>query len=183
MLSSSGASAAREGHVAALTVLARSPWGSDVDVVAVRVLEAAAQAGRVEVLAWAWEAFRSDWDAACARSPGLLTWAARSGSVEAIRWVHSHGGGGVGQEAAWSGAVESGCQAAVEVLAELGGPMPSDGSPFARALELREWALLPLLHAQGVPMGRWAQERPLLARALEAGAAPASLLQGLAGEG
>ncbi|KAG2486028.1 hypothetical protein HYH03_015236 [Edaphochlamys debaryana] len=103
--------------------------------------------------------------------------AAYSGSVDAMRWLRAGGRGHAMEAVAWVAAVQSGCGAALEVLTELGCPMPTDGSPYAAAIELGEWTLLGRL---GVPLGpdRGAK---LMAAALEK--APVATLQWLVAAG
>ncbi|KAG2496734.1 hypothetical protein HYH03_005145 [Edaphochlamys debaryana] len=136
--------AARSGCVEALRLLAGEGLGFSLP----GVIAAAAEGGQAGSLQWAWD---DGAGAAGVNQPALFLSAAKSGSREAMRWLAAHGCPGT--KGAWAKAVESGCEAAVELLAKLGCPKPTDGGPYAEALHLRDWRLLPVLKRAGVSFG------------------------------
>ncbi|KAG2491007.1 hypothetical protein HYH03_010679 [Edaphochlamys debaryana] len=92
----------------------------------------AAAGGAMAVVEWAGEEW--DWAEDGVLTPALFTSGAKSGSVEVMRWLLQRGC--PMSEGAWSKAAESGCEAAVELLAELGCPIPADSQGiFTRAVE------------------------------------------------
>ncbi|KAG2494828.1 hypothetical protein HYH03_007069 [Edaphochlamys debaryana] len=111
--------AAQGGHVGVLQALRRE--GARLE--AGKVAETAAWEGHLPVLEWLWSAF--EWTREQnGLTPAVFAAAAEAGSVECMRWLSLHGCG-MG-EAAWTAIVESGCEAAVEALVELGCPQPFD---------------------------------------------------------
>ncbi|KAG2500785.1 hypothetical protein HYH03_001547 [Edaphochlamys debaryana] len=168
----------------------------------------AAMGGHVSTLAWALDKRwgKRPRTAAALRKDGfgaaIFAAAAYSGSVAAIQWLHERGystcgtDGLLGAEAkmclghllpecplevaAWPAAVASGCEAAVELLAELGCAQPANGEPYSAAIRSRDWRMLPLLRRLGVPLGA-PGDRRLVVHALSTGA-PRSLLQWLSRE-
>ncbi|KAG2500852.1 hypothetical protein HYH03_001613 [Edaphochlamys debaryana] len=144
---------AEAGHGGVLRALQGHPAGGRLDP---RALAAcAARGGSLEVLQWACDAFASS--PSC--SPGmdvllsaqLFTAAASSGSVTVLRWLAAQGC--ASSERAWAAAVESGCEGAVELLAELGCPKPAGGAPYIPALKAKSWSMLSVLRELGVSLG------------------------------
>ncbi|KAG2485906.1 hypothetical protein HYH03_015350 [Edaphochlamys debaryana] len=156
--------AAHAGHLAVLQRLhaARCPLEPE------RLALMAALGGRVHVLRWALEDLRwqCPWKQ---RSALLFSAAARSGSVEALRYLQAQRGCAMGR-GAWVPAVRSGCEAAVKLLAELGCPKPRGGEPYDDALQAGEFRILPLLASAGLGLGR--NRRYLMKMAIRAGAGP-----------
>ncbi|KAG2500897.1 hypothetical protein HYH03_001656 [Edaphochlamys debaryana] len=137
--------AAGAGQVAMLKALQELGW----DLKPRALITAAASGGHLGVM-----------------RPDAFTGAAGCASLAAMRWLWSHDCGM--REGALEAAAASGCEAAVELLAELGCPMPADGAPYLAALRLRDPRLMAALWDAGVPFGPdkcW-----LLMRGAEAGA-------------
>ncbi|KAG2499080.1 hypothetical protein HYH03_003263 [Edaphochlamys debaryana] len=162
-------SAAAAGHVGALKAMKQAGWALNP----ARILVKGAAGGHVSVLSWAWESFGWSND-----SHGLTvnTFAAAcsSGSVAAMRWVHERLGQHGGMEGAWKAVVWSGCEAAAELLAELGCAQPLDGLPYAhifidslRNFKYCSWWMFHCLHRLGVAFGP--VRNKLVAKAVEAG--------------
>ncbi|KAG2498319.1 hypothetical protein HYH03_003579 [Edaphochlamys debaryana] len=83
--------------------------------------------------------------------PELFSLAAGSGSVATMRWLAARGY--PMHQDAWSEAESSGCEAAVELQAELGCPMPVDGAPYTQAVGQGEWGVLCQLRRAGLRSG------------------------------
>ncbi|KAG2500609.1 hypothetical protein HYH03_001376 [Edaphochlamys debaryana] len=143
-----GRGAAHAGELGVLEALARHSQPMD----ALAIMGAAATGGRPHILRWAVAlGGRPLRDVGAVHTANIFTGVCRTGSVEEIRWLASQGCGM--DEGAWSAAAESGCEAAVELLAELGCPKPACSEPYRTALREREWQLMRLLHRLGLPMG------------------------------
>ncbi|KAG2500864.1 hypothetical protein HYH03_001625 [Edaphochlamys debaryana] len=99
----------------------------------------------------------------------LLFEAAHAGRVPVMQWAVDHA------------PAASGCEAAVELLAELGCPMPDNGGPYLAAVCGREWRMLPLLRRLGLPLNPDASGARLLSEAVTS--APVATLQWLVDEG
>ncbi|KAG2491085.1 hypothetical protein HYH03_010529 [Edaphochlamys debaryana] len=140
--------AAEKAHLGALRTQRRAGYVFEPRVLA----EGAAAGGQVAVLEWVLDELRLR-DEPGALTPAMFTAAAKTGNVECMRWLVAHGCGLQGAEGAWAAAVESGCEAAVELLAELGCPRPAGGEPYLAAVQERYWHLPPLLSRLGVPAG------------------------------
>ncbi|KAG2493993.1 hypothetical protein HYH03_007920 [Edaphochlamys debaryana] len=168
--------AARSGHVEALRLLTGAGWACSLP----GVFEAAAEGGQAGALQWAWdEAAATGATVQCNLEPELFVSAAKSGSPEAMRWLSVHGGRGA--KGAWAKAVESGCEAAVDVLTELNCPKPTNGGPYGEAVNQRDWRLLPVLKRAGVSLGP-PNRSSLVLQALRKGV-PLSVLQWMLEEG
>ncbi|KAG2485923.1 hypothetical protein HYH03_015367 [Edaphochlamys debaryana] len=161
--------AAAAGHLGVLkTLQGAGRLGSSTGAMEA-LASAAASGGQLAVLQWAAEAMSDK----ALSSLGLFTAAAGSGNVEMLRWLLQRGC--PMYSGAWSAAIRSGCEAALELLEELGCPQPECGTPYRLAVRVREWRMLPILLRAGVPLGP-AQE--LVKSAAYCGA-PLATLQGL----
>ncbi|KAG2500473.1 hypothetical protein HYH03_002039 [Edaphochlamys debaryana] len=137
------------------------------------VLSSAASGGRLPILEWAGGCMTAG-ELRNIRREEVFRSAARSGSVAAMTWALEHGC--TADEEAWSCAVESGCEAAVDFLTTLGCPQPVTGEPYEKALEGRGWRLLLALHWAGVSFG---PRRSRLYGLALAGGAPPDVLRWL----
>ncbi|KAG2493891.1 hypothetical protein HYH03_007828 [Edaphochlamys debaryana] len=186
--------AARAGHVAVLRYLKQAGCPLRPDELAL----AAASGGQGPVLAWVasafgpqhlearvgdvpecqWRRYGSDPD------DTVFSLAASAGALRVMRWL-VRGRGVAMTEAAWSGAAASGCEAAVELLSELGCPEAVDGKPYAKAIELGDWRMLTVLRRFldfGNPRVLRGVHAARFARAVRGGA-PLGTLQWLLAEG
>ncbi|KAG2502253.1 hypothetical protein HYH03_000739 [Edaphochlamys debaryana] len=116
--------AARKGHVDVLRAIKQAHWQLKPG----DLLETAASEGHVPVMAWLWETFPG-----LALADLVFCAACSSGSMEAVLWVRQRlqvAGPQVQglPPGAWADAAVAGCEAVVELLAELGAPMPTPGS-------------------------------------------------------
>ncbi|KAG2500831.1 hypothetical protein HYH03_001593 [Edaphochlamys debaryana] len=137
------------------------------------LVEAAVAGGQLPTLEWLVEATggRGRELEECVQRPGVCVLGVAAGSVGVMRWLRRRGCGM--SEEAWAAAAGSGCEAAVELLAELGCPKPADGSPYAAAAKhgdrLMRGALRRLALTLGTPdrgqLGE-AERSPLPPRAL-----------------
>ncbi|KAG2494107.1 hypothetical protein HYH03_007746 [Edaphochlamys debaryana] len=170
--------AAKKGHINVLEMLERAGRELNFFVVA----KGAAIGGRIDVLEWIAE--KLGWRRNPADlQPIYVGEAAAGGSTEAVRWLRELGCEWPRKDCtydAWSSAVRSGCEAALEGLAELGAPLPHHGAPYATAVACREWGFLRTLHRLGVPQG---PHHMGLFRQAAAGGAPLATLQWLMAQG
>ncbi|KAG2493892.1 hypothetical protein HYH03_007829 [Edaphochlamys debaryana] len=186
--------AARAGHVAVLRYLKQAGCPLRPEELAL----AAAAGGQGPVLAWVasafgpqhlearvgdvpecrWRRYGSDPD------DTVFSLAASAGALRVMRWLVRARGVAM-TEAAWSGAAASGCEAAVELLSELGCPEAVDGKPYAKAIELGDWRMLTVLRRFldfGNPRVLRGVHAARFARAVRGGA-PLGTLQWLLAEG
>ncbi|KAG2498300.1 hypothetical protein HYH03_003561 [Edaphochlamys debaryana] len=169
--------AAEEGDLRLLKALHKAAGRCKVSLVE-DMWEAAAKGGHLEVLEWLWETFADRRARRHMRKSDALDEAAESGSVECMRWLAARGCKAT--DDAWWAAVESGCEAAVELLAELGCPKPDAddeeaSAAYRSALECSEWRMPALLHRLRLPLG----DAGVLVEAAE-GRAPLHVLRSLA---
>ncbi|KAG2490383.1 hypothetical protein HYH03_011184 [Edaphochlamys debaryana] len=135
--------AAASGHLEVLQALARAGYNLDSWDFA----RPAAQGGRLPVIVWAHESLPGFAAHLTDVSGEILFEAgAASGSVETMRWLHARGchvGG-----CAWAAAVRSGCEAALELLGELGCPRlaHTHADVYDEVVQRGEWGMLPALH-------------------------------------
>ncbi|KAG2490934.1 hypothetical protein HYH03_010611 [Edaphochlamys debaryana] len=138
--------AAAAGHLGVLRLLSLAGWAASRDAAWNKLFISAAAAGRLDVMAWA----RSQ-----GAGPGrdlatvAFTDVTKRGVVEAMRWLHDVVGCDMDKEA-WKAAARSGCEAAVELLAELGCPKPADGTPYTKAIKLQDNMMIQALQRAGV---------------------------------
>ncbi|KAG2487717.1 hypothetical protein HYH03_013716 [Edaphochlamys debaryana] len=186
--------AAVRGDVGALEHLKQAGWALDPAA----LLQHAASAGQVPVMDWLWASFLGHEDLGPKHS--LLDCACGSGSVAAMGWAlegradprPADGQPGTERsgsiavqglyEGSWAAVASSGCEAAAELLAEVGCPMPTDGAPYRSVADSshQPWWMFPTLRRLGVPLGP--ADRRLLAWAVER-RAPLVTLRWLLAEG
>ncbi|KXZ48032.1 hypothetical protein GPECTOR_31g396 [Gonium pectorale] len=138
--------AARAGFVEVLAALAAHGVPLRVADVAV----AAAERGQLGVVQWAVRELGAE-----PRAPLLVLAAAGSGSVALIAWLDSAAGVGGCRwtEDAFAAAAGSGCEEALEWLAERGCPMGARGEPYLRAARNGDLGALRCLARLGCPPG------------------------------
>ncbi|KAG2491193.1 hypothetical protein HYH03_010403 [Edaphochlamys debaryana] len=167
--------AAQKGHLAVLQVVKQAGLDLDPDV----VVDGAAIGGHLDIIKWAVETFGDE----LLYGLGQATHdAIDSGSLETVKWLvkEQAGRGADVTERDWVAAVESGSEAMVELLAELGCPQPDDGEPYRYALHKGDWRMLPALRRAGLSFGPPHQR--LMVAAIDAGA-PLETLQWLKSSG
>ncbi|KAG2497501.1 hypothetical protein HYH03_004653 [Edaphochlamys debaryana] len=151
---------AEGGHVTALEVVKQEGWQLNL----VTLFEAAANQLAVEE----WVCDQLAWPADDHETTGkLLHFACERGHVGPMRRLAGRlrAQGKLGEHwdarastgrSAWCAVAGSGCVAAAELLAELGCPKPTDGSPYkavAERLGDQPWWMFPALHGLGVGFG------------------------------
>ncbi|KAG2483570.1 hypothetical protein HYH03_017577 [Edaphochlamys debaryana] len=134
-----------------------------------RLFESALYGGHVEAANWLYEELLAQ-DPDFGLSTRHFAWGARSGSVLMLAWLQAQGCP-LGPEV-WDmqadnkvyvagddmyppqvGAVDSGCEAALEWLAEAGCEMPTDGTPYVTAAYNGDLRTLAVLRRLGMPLG------------------------------
>ncbi|GLC45463.1 hypothetical protein PLESTM_001738500 [Pleodorina starrii] len=137
--------AARRGHLAVLQYLHASGLPVDTRSVA----EEAARKGHLPLVAWAVEGLGV---APADGADSLLDCAAESGNLELMVWLHARGWA-LGPGPIPNGAIESGCEEALEWLVERGCPFPLDGGAYLKAARNDDLAMLRCLNRLGCPWG------------------------------
>ncbi|KAG2485924.1 hypothetical protein HYH03_015368 [Edaphochlamys debaryana] len=89
--------------------------------------------------------------------PALANAAASGGQLAVLQWAAAASSDALSSPvpfaaAASTAAARSGCEAAVELLAELGCPQPTNGEPYRAAAQAGDWRMLPLLRRAQVPL-------------------------------